>query len=119
MNKIKIKHRYTDKIVFEYETENNTIKKTVEEAVRQEVNLHAADLSEADLSGAKLNSANLEYADLREADLSNADLSGANCDYADLRSANLSGTNLANAIFLIRNITNNDQFSIKRLNTLI
>ena len=37
MNKIKIKSRYTNEVIFEYECDNNTIKKTVEEAVEKEV----------------------------------------------------------------------------------
>ena len=47
---------------FEYETEDNSWKKTVEEAVRR-----GADLSDADLSDVNLS----------DADLSGADLSGA------------------------------------------
>lgn len=35
MNKIKIKSRYTNEVIFEYECDNNTIKKTVEEAVKK------------------------------------------------------------------------------------
>jgi len=74
--KIEIKNRFTGKILFEFETENNTILKTLKEAI-----MRGADLSGADLSGAELSGA-----DLRGADLSGADLSGA-----DLRGADLSG----------------------------
>ena len=63
------------KLIFEYECEDNTIAKTVSEAVK----------SSADLSYANLSSANL-----RSANLSSADLSFANLSFADLRSANLS-----------------------------
>ena len=65
MSKIKfeIKNRWTGSVLFEYEKEDNTLKDTVEQAVRAR-----ADLSEADLS----------RADLSRADLSRADLSGAN-----------------------------------------
>jgi uncharacterized protein YjbI with pentapeptide repeats len=75
-------------------------------------NLHSADLSNAQLSGAqlahaslnsaKLSNANLSRANLSDAFLLNADLSGANLTdaylvNANLSNANLSGANLANA----------------------
>ena len=44
-------------VLFEYECEDNTIAKTVTEAVKS-----SADLSSADLSSANLSSANLSYA---------------------------------------------------------
>jgi hypothetical protein len=65
-------------VLFEYESENNTIKKTVEQA-----NLSRADLSGADLFRADLSGANLSGTYLFRADLSGANLSGAkNADYA-------------------------------------
>ena len=64
--KIGIKNRFTGKVIFELESENNTIKNTLSEAVKSGANLCEADLSRADLSGA---------------DLSRADLSGAKIDY--------------------------------------
>ena len=57
--KIEIKNRFTGKILFEYESVNNTIKITVLEAIK---------------NSADLRYANLRYADLRYADLSYADL---------------------------------------------
>ena len=74
--KIQIKSIFGE-VLFEYEKENNTIKDTVEEAVRQNANLRNADLSYADLRYANLSNANLRYADLSYADLSNANLSNA------------------------------------------
>ena len=56
--KIQIKNLY-GKVIFEYETENNSIRKTVEEAVRR-----GTDLQGADLWGAYL-----REVDLREVDL--------------------------------------------------
>ena len=50
------------KVLFALEKENNTIKYTLEEAVR----------NNADLRDANLINANLEYADLYNADLRNA-----------------------------------------------
>ena len=74
--KIQIKSVF-GKLLFEFEKENNTIKDTLLEAIKQ---------------GADLRSANLYGADLRNADLRSADLYGAN-----LRSANLYGANLGSA----------------------
>lgn len=116
MNKIQIKN-IDGNVIFEYEKENNTIKDTVEEAVKQGVslchvylryadlrcaNLRYADLRCADLSYASLSTVNLSYADLSYANISNADLSYANLSYANisdayLRYASLSYANLCGA----------------------
>lgn len=45
--KIEIKNRWTGLVLFEYEKENNTLKDTLEEAIK-----NRANLSEADLRGA-------------------------------------------------------------------
>jgi len=79
-------------VLFTHECINNTIAKTVEEAVKS-----SANLSSANLSYANLRSANLRFANLRSADLSYADLSSANLSYADLSSANLRFANLRSA----------------------
>ena len=60
--KIEIKNRWTGNILFEYLSENNTIKKTVSEAIKS-----GANLREADLCGANLCEANLRGANLRGA----------------------------------------------------
>ena len=59
--------------------------------------LSGADLSRADLSGAKLSGADLSRANLYGADLSGADLSRANLSGANLSGANLSRANLSGA----------------------
>ncbi len=87
--KIEIKHYLTGAVLFEFETENNTIAKTMQEAIKQNADLRSADLRYADLSYANLSSANLSSANLRSADLSYADLRSANLSSANLRSANL------------------------------
>lgn len=69
--KIEIKDIF-GKILFTYECENNSVKKTVEEAVRQNISLCNANLYCVDLRGA-----NLYGADLHNADLRNAILNGA------------------------------------------
>ena len=95
MKKVKIQIKSVfGKLLFEYESENNTIKKTLEEANLRYADLRSANLSYADLSYADLSSANLRSADLRSANLRSANLryanlSSANLRYADLRSADL------------------------------
>ena len=66
---MKILNRYTGAVIYEDAAE--TMKETVENAVKAK-----ADMSEADLSGANMSEANL---------------SGANMSGADIRGANLSG----------------------------
>ena len=75
--KIQIKNRWTGSILFEYEKEDNTIKDTLIEALKNDADLSGADLRGAYLSGADLSGADLRGAYLRDADLSDADLSGA------------------------------------------
>ena len=110
--KISIKNRWTGSILFEYSSVDNTLAKTVTEALKGGANLYGADLYGADLYGANLYEANLRGANLREADLRGAnlyeanlygadlygaDLRGANLRGADLREANLRGANLRGA----------------------
>ena len=76
-------------VIFELDKENNTIKDTVEEAVRQGFSLRFAGLFETDLRNA----------DLRGADLSEADLVGADLRGTDLRGTNIENANTSSAIF--------------------
>jgi len=115
--KIQIKTVF-EKIIFEHESENNTIIKTVNEYIIQELkkglrfadlrfaNLRFANLRSADLSNADLRFANLRFANLSSADLSNADLSNANLRSANLSSADLSNANLSNANLSNANLSN-------------
>ena len=100
--KIEIKHRWSLRVLFEHDVENNTIALTVKAAVESGADLGGADLRSADLGGADLRSADLRSADLRSADLRSAnlrsaDLRSADLRSADLRSANLGGANLRSA----------------------
>ena len=120
--KISIKNRWTGSILFEYSSVDNTLAKTVTEALKGEANLrgavlrganlyganlrgadlygadlYGADLRGAVLYGADLRGANLREANLREANLYGADLRGANLYGANLREANLRGANLREA----------------------
>ena len=70
--KIQIKSVF-EKVLFALEKENNTIKETLEQAVKENANLEGADLINANLRNS-----NLEGADLRNADLINSNLRYAN-----------------------------------------
>lgn len=102
-------------VLFSYESEDNSIRKTLEKAVKvgadlsgaylKEVNLSEAYLREVDLSGAYLVGANLSGANLVEANFSGADLRKANLRKAYLSGANFLGTYLSGANFLRANLS--------------
>ena len=83
--------------MFEYDSKDNTVKKTLEEAVKSGANLSGADLSGANLSGANLSGADLSGADLSGANLFGANLFGADLSGADLFRANLFRVDLSRA----------------------
>ena len=56
-------------VLFSHTAENNSIKTTVEEAVKKNVSLNGADLEGADLRNAALNGADLADAILRNTSL--------------------------------------------------
>jgi len=88
--KLQIKNRFTGSLIFEYESENNTIKVTLLEAIK----------SNANLRGSNLRNANLRNADLSNAGLSNANLYGANLSGSNLSGSDLSGSNLRDAKYI-------------------
>ena len=97
--KIDITNWKTDEVIFSYTCENNTVKKTVEEAIKQGIslayaNLIGADLAVLNLSYANLNNANLLYANLRNTDLSYVNLQKSHLSYCNLSNANLLGADL-------------------------
>ena len=120
--KISIKNRWTGSILFEYSSVDNTLAKTVTEALKggadlryadlRYADLRHADLCHADLCDANLCGSNLCGSDLRVSDLRAsilcvsdlrasilcaADLRGADLRYADLRYADLRDANLCHA----------------------
>ena len=100
--KISIKNRWTGSILFEYSSVDNTLAKTVTEALKgdanlRDANLRGANLRDADLRDANLRGANLCDANLRDANLRDADLRGADLCGANLRDANLCGADLCGA----------------------
>ena len=95
--KIEIKSWFSGDVLFEYESDNATMKKAVEAAVDDNANLRDADLRDADLSGADLRDADLSGADLRDANLRDANLRDADLRDANLRDANLRDADLRDA----------------------
>ena len=116
--KIEIKNRWTGNILFEYLSENNTIKKTVSEAIKSEANLRGANLCGADLRRANLRRADLCEANLRRANLCGADLCEANLRRADLCGANLCGADLCGADLCRANLRGADLYeaNLRRAN---
>ena len=122
MEKITIKSLFGN-IIFEHKIENNTLLKTLYEALKigadlRGANLSNANLSNANLRGADLSNANLSKTDLIGANLSNANLSktdliGAKLIGADLSNANLRGTNLSNANLIGANLRGADTTNTK------
>jgi uncharacterized protein YjbI with pentapeptide repeats len=92
MNKITI-FNINGSEIFSHECEGNTVKITVEEAVKQGVSLAYATLHNSNLTGA-----NLTGAILTGAYLNGTDLSGANLHGTTLYAVNLTGVNLTGAI---------------------
>ena len=94
---IQIKSRFSAEVLFEHDCENNSIRMTLELAIKSRANLSRANLSRANLSRADLSRADLSGAYLSRANLSGANLSGAYLSRADLSGADLSGANLSGA----------------------
>ncbi|MEJ0004416.1 MAG: pentapeptide repeat-containing protein [Pararobbsia sp.] len=107
--KIEIKHRWSLAVLFSHDVENNTMKLTLEAAVRAGSNLRGSnlrgsnlrgsdlrdsDLSDSDLSDSDLSGSNLRGSDLSDSDLSGSDLRGSNLRGSNLRGSNLRGSNL-------------------------
>ena len=96
-------------VLFGLDKRNNTIKDTLEEAVKRGIELSCAALFNANLCGANLSGAillgaNLRGAILRGANLNDAILSGANLLGANLWGANLRGADLLGANLLGANL---------------
>ena len=91
-DKITIKHRYTNAVLFEYQPTADQqasgleMRAALEAAAKGGVYLRGANLR-----GANLREANLRGANLREADLGGADLGGADLGWANLGDKKLIG----------------------------
>ena len=82
--KVSILSRFNASLLFEYESEENSLKITLQAAVKSGANLRGANLGGADLRGA----------DLRGANLDGANLGGANLDGEKLTKTPLQLNNL-------------------------
>ena len=108
--KLSILSRFNNaSILFEHEAKKNSLKITLQAAVKADADLRGADLrganlDGADLDGANLRGANLCGADLRDANLYCADLRGANLDGADLCGADLDGEKLVKTPLQLNNL---------------
>jgi hypothetical protein len=109
--KIEIKSRYSGEVLFAHEQENNTIRITLELAVKAGAKLTGAKLSNSNLFNAKLTGADLSNANLFNAKLTGADLFNANLSYADLSNSNLSNANLSYADLSNAKLTGADLFN--------
>jgi hypothetical protein len=87
--KIEIKHRHNNSVLFAHECDENSLKITLQMALKTSSDLYGADLRGANLGGADLYRADLYCANLVGANLRGADLGGANLRGADLRGADL------------------------------
>jgi len=98
---IEIKDRHSGRVLFE--TEAETLKDALEEAVMSGMNLSCADLRNADLGGAYLANANLSNADFSGANLFKAtlwrsSLIAARFCKVDMRYADIKNANLKKAV---------------------
>ena len=121
--KIQIKSVF-EKVLFALEKENNTIKETLEQAVKENANLVDANLRNSNLEGADLRNsnlegANLEGADLRNSNLVDADFRNSNLVDADLRNSNLRYADLRNADLINSNLEGADLEGAKNKETAI
>ena len=87
--KLSIMSRFSASVIFEFEADENSIKITLEAAVKARANLRGANLYGANLRGANLRGASLH---------------GANLDGANLRGANLDGEKLSKTPIQINNL---------------
>ena len=112
-------HRWDNgNVIFLYTCENNTIRKTVEEAIKRGISLSYANLQYADLTCLNLSKTNLSYTNLSFANLSYRVLSGVNLSNANLiyalfigsklNKVNFNGANLRGTIFGYSELTDVD-----------
>jgi len=92
--KIEIKCRFSGRVLFLYEQDENTLRLTLDAAVKARANLARANLDGANLDGANLDGAYLDGAYLDGANLARANLAGAYLDGEVLTKAPLSLLNM-------------------------
>ena len=94
---IEIKHRWNESVLFSHDQEENSLKITLETAVKAHANLTGANMAGANLAGANLAGANLAGANLASANLAGANLANANMAGANLAGANMVDANIEDA----------------------
>ncbi len=94
------------KVLFTHTCEFNSVKNTVEEAIKQGVNLSMVKLHKQDLSNINLSGGDFSYADLRYTNLRNVNFSNCNLTGADLTGSFLSGTDFSGAKLKSINLIN-------------
>ena len=102
--KLSILSRFNASILFEHEAEENSLKITLQVAVKTDADLYGADLYGADLRDADLRDANLRGASLRGANLCGANLRGADFRGANLYGADLDGEKLVKTPLQLNNL---------------
>ena len=102
--KISILNRFSASVVFEADIENNTVKLTLELALKSSADLYGANLRGANLRGANLYGANLDGANLYGSNLDGANLRGANLRGANLYGADLDGEKLTKTPLQLNNL---------------
>ena len=105
--KIKINSIF-GKLLFEYECDENSIKKTVEQAVREKTDLSGSDLRNSNLRNSNLRNSDLSGSDLSSSDLSGSDLSSSDLRNSNLRNSNLSGSDLSGSDLSGSNLRNSN-----------
>lgn len=93
---------FFERELYKYTCNNNNIKKTIENAVKNNISLCRAELSHIDLSYTNLSDANLSGANLSFTNLKGANLKGANLQMANLEGADITNvkTDFTTSMFL-------------------
>lgn len=94
---IQIKNKTNNSIIFQHDEDNNTLKKTLELAVSQNVNLTNADLKFSDLQGATLSGGNFTSADFLYSNMKNCSLTNCNFSNVIFKFVNLNGADMSNS----------------------
>ena len=80
--KIEIKNKWTGEVIFAHDCDNNSVRVTVQAAIRAKVNLRGSDLRNSDLRGSDLSGSDLSYSNLSGSNLSGSNLSNSDVDYS-------------------------------------
>lgn len=99
METIKLKNIFTKSVIFEYECENNNMKTTLLQAVKNEIDLRYCDLSNYDLRGCYLRGCDLSNSSLHNSNLRSCDLIGCDLRNCDLRGCDFSFSDMIDCDF--------------------